>query len=541
MNEEKINKQKLLKSEIIDRCYDQSAFIEFCMQQKKDGDDLDNWTYDELKEVIQKFITKTNEQYINENKKEEEINKPPIIEINDNKNQIIENKSNNISTNIINNDKEEKKEEQTITINCKTLNKNILNDKKIDSSIKNYDLVKSKNILSESYILYDIKTISKQKTKSLKLSEEEKSDKIDFLFLLKYSDFLQLREILSKYFPYNYVPSLPNKTNEYLLKEENQPKVMSYLQLFISGIVSKEEFKAYEGVFIFLTIKDYNEYKNKLKEIINIPPPLNTYEVYDLNGKKIFQEINEEDYNNEISIEENQNELYFFNIKNYFEIQYKLISQLKDHLKDFNINFNRCYHNLEQIEQDFSFLCQLNKKVMMKDKIKKSFEELGLFFQGWKELIKKQNILVKKYIGFYYNFTLHESLAYLSLIKKRENIKNLYINEYKKLDQKKEKMWKYEDIKKWEINYENFNVDNILLLKDKKYAKSKMLYKETKEFEVIKNNFEYINYMNKNELDYFLDNFIYGFKYFMQNFVRDFYPTLNEFINSWSGLSVFVN
>ena len=541
MNEEKINKQKLLKSEIIDRCYDQSTFIEFCMQQKKDGDDLDNWTYDELKEVIQKFITKTNEQYINENKKEEEINKPPIIEITDNKNQIIENKSNNINTNIFNNDKEEKKEEQTITINCKTLNKNILNDKKIDSSIKNYDMVKSKNILAESYILYDIKTISKQKNKSLKLSEEEKSDKIDFLVQRKYSDFLQLREILSKYFPYNYVPSLPNKTNEYLLKEENQPKVMSYLQLFISGIVSKEEFKAYEGVFIFLTIKDYNEYKNKLKEVINIPPPLNTYEVYDLNGKKIFQEINEEDYSNEISIEENQNEIYFFNIKNYFEIQYKLITQLKDHLKDFNINFNRCYHNLEQIEQDFSFLCQLNKKVMMKEKIKKSFEELGLFFQGWKELIKKQNILVKKYIGFYYNFTLHESLAYLSLIKKRENIKNLYINEYKKLDQKKEKMWKYEDIKKWEINYENFNVDNILLLKDKKYAKSKMLYKETKEFEVIKNNFEYINYMNKNELDYFLDNFIYGFKYFMQNFVRDFYPTLNEFINSWSGLSVFVN
>ena len=541
MDEEKVNKQRLLKSEIIDRCYDQTAFIDFCMQQKKDGDDLDNWTYDELKEVIQKFITKTNEQYINENKKEEEINKPPIIEINDNKKQIIENKSNNISTNIINNDKEEKKEEQTITINCKTLNKNILNDKKIDSSIKNYDMIKSKNILAESYILYDIKTISKQKNKSLKLSEEEKSDKIDFLVQRKYSDFLQLREILSKYFPYNYVPSLPNKTNEYLLKEENQPKVMSYLQLFISGIVSKEEFKAYEGVFIFLTIKDYNEYKNKLKEIINIPPPLNTYEVYDLNGKKIFQEINEEDYNNEINIEENQNELYFFNIKNYFEIQYKLITQLKDHLKDFNINFNRCYHNLEQIEQDFSFLCQLNKKVMMKDKIKKSFEELGLFFQGWKELIKKQNILVKKYIGFYYNFTLHESLAYLSLIKKRENIKNLYINEYKKLDQKKEKMWKYEDIKKWEINYENFNVDNILLLKDKKYAKSKMLYKETKEFEVIKNNFEYINYMNKNELDYFLDNFIYGFKYFMQNFVRDFYPTLNEFINSWSGLSVFVN
>ena len=148
---------------------------------------------------------------------------------------------------------------------------------------------------------------------------------------------------------------------------------------------------------------------------------------------------------------------------------------------------------------------------------------------------------MKKYISFYYNFTLHESLAYVSLIKKRENIKNLYINEYKKLDQKKERMWKYEDIKKWEINYDNFNVDNILLLKDKKYAKSRMLYKETQEFEIIKNNFEYINYMNKNELESFLNNFLDGYKYFIQNFVKEFYPTLNDFINSWSSLSVFVN
>ena len=34
--------------------------------------------------------------------------------------------------------------------------------------------------------------------------------------------------------------------------------------------------------------------------------------------------------------------------------------------------------------------------VMMKVKIEKSFEEMGLFFRGWKQLISKQNILVKK-------------------------------------------------------------------------------------------------------------------------------------------------
>ena len=40
MDDEKVSKQKLLKSEIIDNSYDQSEFIEFCMQKKKDGDDL---------------------------------------------------------------------------------------------------------------------------------------------------------------------------------------------------------------------------------------------------------------------------------------------------------------------------------------------------------------------------------------------------------------------------------------------------------------------------------------------------------------------
>ena len=538
----------MLKNEIIDRCYDQTAFIDFCMQQKKDGDDLDNWTYDELKSIIQKFINKINEECMIENKKDEELNKGNLEDLNIkdinkiNINEINDSSKNNNEGKYKDVPNEQKNDETMRTIKCKTLNKNIFNDKKINISIKNPNFFKSKNILSESYVLYDIITSSKQKrNKSLNYNEIENNKKIDFNVQRKYSDFIELRGILSKFFPYNYIPSLPEKTNEYLLNEEKQQKIISYLQLFINGIISNEEFKAYEAVFLFLTIQDYNEYKNKLKKIISILPPLNAKEVLSLSEEKVFPPINEDDYNNEINIEENQNELYFFNIKNYFEIQYKLITQLKFHLKEFNTNFNNCFNNLLQIEKDFNYLCQLNNKVMMKEKIKKSFEELGIFFKGWKELIKKQNILVKKYISFFYTFTLHESLSYVSLIKKRENIKNLYINEFKKLDQKKEKLWKYEDIKKWEINYENFNVDNILLLKDKNYAKSKMLYKETKEFNIIKNNFEYINYMNKNELEFFLNNFLEGFKYFMQDFVKEFYPTLNDFIISWSGLSEFVN
>ena len=536
MDDEKVSKQKLLKSEIIDNSYDQSEFIEFCMQKKKDGDDLDNWSYEELKMIIKEFTSKINHEYLKENKnneildkKEEENYNDEIIlnnneEEEENKNEIIKNESDN------------ENEEYMIKIYCKELKKNILNDKKINVSINKCSLVKSNNlILNSSYIIYDIITSNREK---------DPKDKINYKVQRKYTDFIQLREILSKFFPYNYIPSLPEKTPEYLLKEENGTKLIPYLNIFINAIISQEEFKAFEATFLFLTLSDYDLYKNKFKEINSLQPPLNVNELPDFNKNKIFSYLNEANYDNEISILENKDELYFNNIKNYFEIHLNLITQLKSHLKEFNKIFENCTKIFDKIEEDFSFLLQLNKKVMMKEKVEKSFEKMGLFFKGWKELINKQNILVKKNINSFYKFCLNEGQEYLCLIKKRENIKNLYINEYKKLDTKKEKVWKYDDIKKWGINYEknkNFEIDNVRLIKDKKYAKKIMLYKETQELELIKNNFGYINHMNKIGLDYYLDIYLEGFKTFIMNFVKEFYPTLNDFIIYWSDLSIFVN
>ena len=520
MDDEKIIKQKLLKSEIIDHSYDQSEFIEYCMQKKKDGDDLNNWTYEELKNIIKEFITKINNEDIKEKKEKKE--QKELIEENNKEEKNIEISDEN--------------EEKIIKIKCRELKKNILNDKKIYTTIQNSVLIKNNNILSNnSYVIYEIITSNRQK---------DSKDKIYYKVQRKYSDFIQLRDLLSKFFPYNYIPSLPEKSHNYLLKKGTDQKTINYLDIFLTSIVSKEEFKSFDATFFFLTIPDNDEYKNKIKEICNTQTPLNVNELPDFNKVKIFPYLNENDYDNEIKIEENKNELYFFNIKNYFEIQYNLITQLKSHLKEFNSNLENCKKILDKIEQDFSFLCQLNKKVMMKQKVEKSFEEMGLFFRGWKQLIEKQNFLVKKNINAFYKFCLNESISYLSLIKKRENIKNLYINEFQKLDAKKEKMWKFEDIKKWGINYEknkNYEIDNVKLLKDKKYAKKKMLYKETLELEIIKNNFGYINHMNKKELDYFLNNYLDGFKIFIMNFVKEFYPTLNDFIKFWSDLSVFVN
>ena len=50
-----IKKQELLKTEIIEKNYDKDLFLEYCISQKDNGDDLNSWNIDELKLMISKF------------------------------------------------------------------------------------------------------------------------------------------------------------------------------------------------------------------------------------------------------------------------------------------------------------------------------------------------------------------------------------------------------------------------------------------------------------------------------------------------------
>ena len=48
-------KQNLLKSEILDKKLDQMKFLQYCVSQKENGDDLNNWTIEELKTCVANF------------------------------------------------------------------------------------------------------------------------------------------------------------------------------------------------------------------------------------------------------------------------------------------------------------------------------------------------------------------------------------------------------------------------------------------------------------------------------------------------------
>ena len=54
-------KQSLLQTEIIEKNYDKTAFINFCLSKKENGDDLNNWTLDEITQIVKEFVSTQNQ------------------------------------------------------------------------------------------------------------------------------------------------------------------------------------------------------------------------------------------------------------------------------------------------------------------------------------------------------------------------------------------------------------------------------------------------------------------------------------------------
>ena len=83
--EETQSKQTLLQTEIIEKNFDKTAFINFCLSKKENGDDLNNWTLAELTDIVKEFVNSQGGNVVQSSEQkpqeEEEIKKENIEKI----------------------------------------------------------------------------------------------------------------------------------------------------------------------------------------------------------------------------------------------------------------------------------------------------------------------------------------------------------------------------------------------------------------------------------------------------------------------------
>ena len=480
-DEDKIDeKLQYLKEEILDENYDKEKFIKFCLMKKENGNDIDNWTLNELKEVVKEFII------LDKNEKDDY--------------QLIKG---------LNNFKIDEFKNLEREILCRKLMKSFLTEKNIIIKVCN-PREKDGTVLGKNYVLYEVKT-----------------DQYYWEVYRTYEDFVDLRNLLIKYFPHHYIPPLPKENNtEKQFENYFIMKRMKVLNIFINKLMENEEFKAFEVLEFFLSYKDRKKYENKIKEYQNEVLSTNVTDYRTLDGKL------------KISISES-NEKYFENIRKYFKLQDEIMGKLNLSLKNyFNSLYNVCDH-LKDVQKNFEILVELNKRVLMKPIITESFETLKVFFKNWRIILIKTNDSIQRNLKDFFKQIRIEGKAYNELIEKREELKNKCASQNISLLQKKEKLFSTGDINKFEIGNLSL-VDNKRLLSDKKYAFEYMCNDDNLNLKKMYYQLGYANKMNMVELKKIIKENCCRYVKTIETLSNELCPVINDEIGNWSNLMVFV-
>jgi len=588
-------KQELLQAEILEKNYDQMEFLQYCTSQKENGDDLNNWTYDELKtcvlnfqESVQKkeaeskkasslnfFLSNAKQNPQASQPQNNNMNVPNQIPYN---NQPYQNYSpyqqnnqqnfqqyapyqqnpsqypapnnftqggvpnqqpqtpvaiqsvnflNSLQQMMLNSEKMQQKINTDIQnvnleqanqaqqprkkfeIICKKAEKSILNDKEVKVVIQNPKNTE-KSLLTSQFTIYEVCTES-----------------MHWLVHRRYSDFDWLRNILTKFFPRILIPPLPGKkVGTRRLEQDFIEKRMKFLQIFIDKVMKNETLKSSEALCAFLSFGDRVQFERKIKELNSIVPSQYCEDLKTLSGKLTV-------------LYDDFNENYYINLNNYFKLQYQVYTRLNYNFRSFYKNMTVACMNLEEVHKDFETLKILNSRVMMKESITKTFDELSIFFKNWKRILFNENEIIKENIKDFFKLQKMENLSFIDLIDSREAIRQKYANEKLKLDTKKDKLYKIMDFSKWEIEDNYGQVDRALLFRDRNYAFSVMCTKETQALENIHKMLGYANYMNIEQLKLIIKENEKKFVEITKEFANKFYPSLNDGITLWSTLTTY--
>ena len=498
-------KRNLLQKEIIEGNYNKEQFIDYCLALKPYGDDISQWTYEELKSTVNSFISYHKQEELKE-KQEEQIINQYNIQNNQMENQINNFFEENKNINNIDNNNNISKEYQ---LNCRKIEKSPLNDKKVTITIQNPKAIET-SIFQSNYIIYEIIT-----------------DVTQWLVSRRYSDFDWLRQTLKKIHPGLYLPPLPQKKiGSRRFEADFIAKRMKYLNKFLNDIVENEIFKASEVLISFLSISDREQFEFKKKSFDRMKGPELIWEYYSLDGK-----IN--------LLEDDYNEIYYTNVQKYNNVQKQLLDRINYNLKNYATNINSACDNLDDVQRDFEFLSQLNKIMKVKDEITETYEELFIFFKNWKRIMFNQMDLINNNIRYFFKYTSMENTAFNEIIENRLKKKEEYIKENNKLIIIKEDLWNKQDVNKWNItNYDN--IDRFQLMNDKNYAFSKMCTIETEKVNNLKYKFNFANYENREQFDLIININKERFINNIKSFTKEFYITLNDSLNIWSELGSFI-
>ena len=423
----KLEKQKLMREEIINKGYDSIKFIEYLIQCKgPGGENINNWSITDLKNAIKDFI------YLCENSKNEinkevksEPQKPELNKIESDKNIDMSAPS----------APKEKNLGESFLMSVIDIKNNIFSDsskqnEKIDYGLKTPDSLNCRPL--------DNTDLGKQEEIYIKIGFPEKVDggffsrdtvsftvaaiPLGFVVKRNYLDFEWLRDILIKLYNINFIPSLPSL---FLYNKENEDsfykECIRNLEKFMNYLLNDPIIKNSQILFDFLCQENEKEFLKMKKDFENTTPNNDIQNYQSISGKI------------DINITENT-EKKFDVIKNFAYENEKLYRQLYNNLNEIEENFNKIIKQINETVVIFDKLFNLSNKYLPQENTQKIvYTQMKIMFLSLSKTFKMEKDVIKIDIKENFNFFYKNYSNFNQLIKKVEEAKRVYKKEEKDL------------------------------------------------------------------------------------------------------------
>lgn len=392
---------------------------------------------------------------------------------------------------------------------CKLLNKTSLNYVKPIVKIENPIIVEP-GIFQSNYILYDVVT-----------------QPLNWTVKRRFSDFENLRLILLKFFPGSCIPTLIKTSHGSKFDDENIKKRMTGLNMFLDYLLESESYKAHVSTYNFLYLNDREAFDNKTSELLNessfvfVDEYLSLTSEVELSYEEISKDTSEKWRKSNSLLQE-------------------IITNIHNDTKKLELSMREAHLNLDSLQKNFNYLSILYKNLKSKE-YSSLFKYMEEFIKSWKKGWFTQMSSFSINIKSSLKYCRFESTFFNDLISKRDETRNIYMNEKIKLDNEKETLWNKKDISKWEFNENLSERDRLMICVDKEVSFKEMLYKRTNINEEKKRKFGFYNFRVKEEFRNMLLNQIVKTKYYFKAFLNEFYSVASDAITYWGNFNMYLD
>jgi hypothetical protein len=286
--------------------------------------------------------------------------------------------------------------------------------------------------------------------------------------------------------------------NKDKIKTDPIEEIKKYKELLDSGIINQEEFD------------------KKKKEYNKLSSPVILNQVKSLTGE-LKVTVNKE------------KETYFQNIKDNIDLNENLLQKITKSYKALILLMEQLSDKMKEIAEIWKEIYKKNIKYYEKQNTTTSYNIMSKIMLDWAEINKKQRILINEGIREYFRYIKNELHAIKDLSVKVDTNKTIYSKAFDKLMALKENVFK-QDISTWGLT--SVDMENKLqLLTNKNLAFSKMLPRDTKKVDELRQNYGF--YLNSiiSEFERIKDLNSKRHKNNINNFIKNIIESLNEFQN----------